>query len=41
MVRFKIAAITAQAVAPNFDEMPRIYELHKYRLHTPGLETAL
>lgn len=30
----KNAAIAWQAVAPNVEEMPRIYELHKYRLQT-------
>lgn len=32
---FKNAAVAGQAVAPNVEEMSRIYELHKYRLQTP------
>lgn len=41
MVCCKIAAVARQAVAPDVEEMPRIYELHKYRLQTPGPENGL
>lgn len=40
IVCLKIAAVSGQAIAPNVEEIPRIYELHKYRLQTPGPRTS-
>lgn len=41
MICCKIAAVAVQAVSPDVEEMPRIYELHKYRLQTPRPENGL
>lgn len=35
IVCLKIATVSGQAVAPNVEEIPRIYELHKYRFSDP------